>query len=108
MSAVLSANRVAVIVGVLTGLAAFIGGVAGALPHSWQNTAVAIVGVLTVAAHNLHFITGAQKSEALDKAPDWDESEEPGDPDALPHWPTVSPPSVPADLGDAGAAAVSA
>jgi hypothetical protein len=58
------ANRVAAIVGVLTGLAAFVSALAGVLPHSWQNTSLAIVGALTVAAHNLHFMSGSQKDDA--------------------------------------------
>jgi hypothetical protein len=94
VSGVLPANRVAALVGVLTGLAAFVTGLAGVLPHSWQSTALAIVGVLTVAAHNLHYLTGAQRSEALDAA-----DREPGDQDALPHLVTNDPANVPPDQG---------
>jgi hypothetical protein len=98
----LPANRVAAIVGALTGLAAFVTAIAGVLPGKGATAALAVAGIVTTAAHTLHFMTGAQKSEQLGTA---DDTEGPGDPDALPHVATVPPETVPPDQGDAGTAA---
>jgi hypothetical protein len=95
----LPANRVAAIVGVLTGLAAFISGLAGVLPGKGATTALAIAGAITVAAHTLHFMTGSQKADQLAAT-----AEGPGDPDALPHLSATDPAVVPPDQGDAGQA----
>jgi hypothetical protein len=67
------ANRVAVVVHVAVvwcaALAAFISAISGTFPLGWQDTALAIGGVLGGVAGSLpvilKFLDGAQKSEAL-------------------------------------------
>ena len=67
------ANRVAVIIHTAVvwcaALAAFIAAISGTFPAGWQDTALAIGGVLGGVAGSLpvilKFLDGAQKSEAL-------------------------------------------
>lgn len=65
MSKIFTANRVAAILTWLTGLSAFIVGITQTLPHSWQNTALVIGGLLTKLVTAVHFMTGSQKFDAL-------------------------------------------
>jgi hypothetical protein len=59
------ANRVAAIVAVLGGLAALVSGIAGVLPGTWPNVALAAAGLLTKLVTVIKFLDGAQKSEAI-------------------------------------------
>jgi hypothetical protein len=62
---VLTANRVAAIMTWLTGLAAFILGVAHTLPGRWPNYALAASGLLTKLVTTYKFLEGSQKFDAL-------------------------------------------
>lgn len=61
----LPANRVAAIAAFLSGLGTAVAGLSAGLPTGAANTAAIISGLLIQAATVLHFLTGAQKSEAL-------------------------------------------
>lgn len=61
----LPANRVAAIAAFLSGLGTAVAGLGAGLPTGAANTAAIISGLLIQAATVLHFLTGAQKSEAL-------------------------------------------
>jgi hypothetical protein len=61
----LPANRVAAIATWLTALGALIAAVEGTFPQSWQNTAVAAVALITKLVVTVHFMSGAQKFDAL-------------------------------------------
>lgn len=64
-----TANRVATIVTDLTALAAFIAALVGTFPTAWQNTALAIVAVVTKLANGLKFLDGSQKWDAIQATP---------------------------------------
>jgi hypothetical protein len=64
MIAWLTPNRVAVIFGILTGIAAFIAGLVKVLPTKYSDTILAIAGLITTLATLLKFIGGAQKFES--------------------------------------------
>ena len=66
---VFTANRIAAAATWITGLAGFIAGITQVLPHTWQNTAVAISGVLAQLLVTLHYLTGSQKFDALTVGP---------------------------------------
>lgn len=61
----MTANRIAALSGSLTGLAAFVAGVAGVLPGTWPNYALAASGLLTKLGTVVTYLRGAQKWDAL-------------------------------------------
>lgn len=66
MSTLFSANRIAAISTFVAGLAAFVVGIASVPQLSqWQDTALAIAGVLTSLLTALKFLDGSQKWDAL-------------------------------------------
>lgn len=92
----LTANRVAAIAGALIGIAAFITGNIGALPKGWENTALAIAGLLTTAAHLITYLIGAIHWQATPAG----QAQYGPTPDVLPTIPVTT--IVPPDQGDAG------
>lgn len=63
MSKLLPANRVAAISAFLTGLAAAVLAITNTFPHNWQQSAVAIGGILGAIGTSLHFMLGSQKMD---------------------------------------------
>lgn len=58
MSKILTPARVVAATTILTGLAAFVTGIVGVLPHGWQNMALAGAGLLTKAVTAAKFLHG--------------------------------------------------
>jgi hypothetical protein len=65
MSNLFPANRIAAIAAFLTGIIAALTGITSALPTAAANVVISAVGVLGSIVTCLHFMSGAQKSEAL-------------------------------------------
>jgi hypothetical protein len=68
MSKVFTANRIAAACTWMTGLAAFIIGIAGTLPTAWANYALIGAGVLTKLVTAIHFMSGSQKYDQIQGA----------------------------------------
>jgi hypothetical protein len=60
-----TANRLAAIASALTGLAAFVAGLAQLLPGTWPNYALAASGLLVKLVTVVHFLSGSQRYDAL-------------------------------------------
>lgn len=63
MKDLLPANRVAAIAAFLTGLAAAVLAITNTFPKNWQQTTVAIAGLLGAIGAALHFMLGSQKMD---------------------------------------------
>jgi fluoride ion exporter CrcB/FEX len=60
---ILSANRIAGIAAFLTGLSGAILAVTNSFPKNWQNSVIAISGILGAVATAMHFMLGSQKND---------------------------------------------
>ena len=63
LAQLLPANRVAAIAAFLTGLASAILAISHTFPKNWQQTSVAIVGIIGAIGTALHFMLGSQKMD---------------------------------------------
>lgn len=61
----LTPNRIAALATWLTGLSAFILGIAHTLPGTWANYALIAAGLLTKVVTTLKFLDGSQKWDAI-------------------------------------------